>query len=162
MYCSMSHLSVSSCNQVIQNTIPIFTYGFTYNETNPKMLGLQVYIRETPSKDWERVYVKMLTVDNSMIVLFPNTQMVIATTVGGLAATGISYVSSMNTITAQRAELDKMWAKVHLLSSALSASGRQFAPRLEDPISKGNRQKRSFIHFCHAPSLHFGQNLCSM
>ena len=64
--------------------------------------------------------------------------MVIATTVGGLAATGISYVSSMNTITAQRAELDKMWAKVHLLSSALSSSGRQFAPRLEDPISKGN------------------------
>ena len=63
--------------------------------------------------------------------------MVIVTTMGGLAATGISYVSSMNTITAQRAELTRMWQKVHDLSSAVASSGRQFAPRIEDPISKG-------------------------
>ena len=54
--------------------------------------------------------------------------MVIATMVGNLAATGISYVSSMNTITAQRAELDKMWAKVHRLNSNLVSNGRQFEP----------------------------------
>ena len=66
-----------------------------------------------------------------------NFQMVIVTTMGGLAATGISYVSSMNTITAQRAELTRMWQKVHDLSSAVASSGRQFAPRIEDPISKG-------------------------
>ena len=57
--------------------------------------------------------------------------MVIATTVGNLAAAGISYVSSMNTITAQRAELDKMWAKVHRLSSNLASNGRQFEPSFD-------------------------------
>ena len=64
--------------------------------------------------------------------------MVIATTVGGLAATGISYVTTMNTITSQRAELTRMWDKVNALSSAIArSSGRQFAPRIENPISKG-------------------------
>ena len=71
--------------------------------------------------------------------------MVIVTTMGGLAATGISYVSSMNTITAQRAELTRMWQKVHDLSSAVASSGRQFAPRIEDPISKGRYSKLSII-----------------
>ena len=72
--------------------------------------------------------------------------MVIATTVGGLAATGISYVSSMNTITAQRAELTRMWETVNVLRSAVASarsSGRQFAPRIEDPISKGTY---SYLH----------------
>ena len=40
-------------------------------------------------------------------------------------------------ITGQRAELTRMWQKVHDLSSAVASSGRQFGPRIEDPISKG-------------------------
>ena len=55
--------------------------------------------------------------------------MVIATTIGNLAATGISYVSTMNSITAQRAELDRMWAKVHNLNRKLATTGRKFLPR---------------------------------
>ena len=68
--------------------------------------------------------------------------MIIATTVGGLAATGISYVSSMNTITAQRRTLDAMWEKVQTLSSALASSGRQFMPRFEDPFTRVVRKVR--------------------
>ena len=62
--------------------------------------------------------------------------MVIATTIGNLAATGISYVSTMNSITAQRAELDRMWAKVHNLNSKLATTGRKFLPSLNKPIFK--------------------------
>ena len=74
--------------------------------------------------------------ENAVDNVIRGNEMVIATTVGGLAATGISYVSSMNTITAQRRTLDQMWAKVHDLSNALASNGRQFAPRFDDPISK--------------------------
>ena len=69
--------------------------------------------------------------------------MVIVTTIGGLAATGLSYVSSMNSITTQRAELDRMWTTVHNLNSALASSGRRF--RLNDPVSIGMRRVKNAI-----------------
>ena len=62
--------------------------------------------------------------------------MIIATTVGNLAATGISYLSSMNTITDQRAELDRMWAKAHNLNNNLASYGRKFTPNFNEPISE--------------------------
>ena len=62
--------------------------------------------------------------------------MVIATTIGNLAATGISYVSTMNSITAQRAELDRMWTKVHNLNSKLASTSRQFLPSLHKSAFK--------------------------
>ena len=81
--------------------------------------------------------------ENAVDNVIRGNEMIIATTVGGLAATGISYVSSMNTITAQRRTLDAMWEKVQSLSNALASSGRQFAPRFEDPFTSVVRKVRN-------------------
>ena len=49
---------------------------------------------------------------------------------------GVSYVSAMNTITAQRRKLDQMSAKVQALKNNLASNGRSIATWFEDPISK--------------------------
>ena len=85
--------------------------------------------------------------------------MVIATTMGNLAATSISYVSSMSTITAQRAEIDRMWAKVHNLSNSLASNGRQFAYSYGIPISKVYDIIQNIKNFFHEKQSQYHESI---